>query len=299
MDTVSENSIKGSLPIYEIAVKPIKEALQSAASFDEAKKKIKALPLNKTFLSEFSTHLQNGIETADAIGRSQIVEKDKVLSGDESPIAGKIHYNVLEWFVADGGPVNISFDLIPQSALDYLREKSLTIAGVESQDLLDTVQQKLVDAVESGVTFSDWQSEIDQLFDSYGITPMSNMHAQTVFRTNIFSSYAIGQLDQVNDMSDRFPMWKYSAIMDARTRPEHAALNGTFYNVGEGPLPPIDYNCRCTAIYLHSSQTDGLVPQKWDGSKQATRFNTRKSFDVWKQSKPVSKDIQNWIEDQS
>lgn len=214
-------------------------------------------------------------------------------------MAGKIRYTSVEWFAADSGPVNISFNLIPQSALNYLREKSLTIAGVESQDLLDEVQQQLVNAVESGVRFDDWKAAINEIFDGYGITNLSNGHAQTVFRTNVFSSYATGLLDQVNDMSDRFPMWRYSAILDSRTRPEHAALNGTIYNVGEGPLPPIDYNCRCTAIYLHISQTDGLEPQEWDGSNQATRFNTRKSFNEWKRSKSVSKDIQNWIDDQS
>ncbi len=49
-------------------------------------------------------------------------------------------------------------------------------------------------------------------------------------------------------------MWRYVAILDYLTR--HRELNDKVFREDEGPYPPIDYNCRCTAQHLHTFQID-------------------------------------------
>ncbi|MCL5266678.1 MAG: phage head morphogenesis protein [Bacteroidetes bacterium] len=173
------------------------------------------------------------------------------------------------------------------------------ISGIEQQQLLDEIKAALIKAVDSHETWTDFNKEVDGLFESYGVTDLHPGHFQTVFRTNLASAYSQGQFSQVLAMPDRFPMWQYSAIHDYRTRPSHMALDGNVYNVGEGPLPPIDYNCRCSAIYLHvyDTQTRSLAPQLYTGDP-IVRFNNYRDSADWLISKysTLSPDLHNWIE---
>lgn len=184
--------------------------------------------------------------------------------------------------------------------MKFLREKALTIAGVEHQQVLFDVRKLIVQAVQERKTFEELKAEIDTLFENYGITKLNLWHLETIFRTNLFTSYAVGQLEQAKSMGDQFPLWRYSAIKDSRTRPEHLALDGSIYRVGEGPVPPIDYNCRCTAIYLHTSQVEkqGLEALDWEGDPDFVRFTSRRAWEKWKASRQevLTPDINAWIQ---
>jgi SPP1 gp7 family putative phage head morphogenesis protein len=217
------------------------------------------------------------------------------LSGEDY-VAAK-DYN--DWIACDDGPVTISFDIIPKEARDYIREKALTIAGVEQAEVIQAVKDKLEEAIKNGTSLDNFKSQINSIFDSFGITKLSSRHLDTIFRTNLYSAYAIGKLAQVDDMRDRFPLWQYSAIHDSRTRLSHLELDGRIFRVGEGPIPPIDYNCRCTAIYLHISQTTGLDAEDWQGGSTVMKFNTRQSFEDWRASKAsvITGAVQQWIND--
>jgi len=267
------------------------------------------MPLDETFLQALSQLLYDSIETADAIGRSLIVQKDASLSKAAGIVPGKFLVGSASmslarstWFVCDDKVVHISWDLIPDDVLQYIRYKSLAIAGMEDAELLDAVRKKLEKAVAEGMDFGDFKGELNQFFDAYGVTRISNNHLQTVFRTNVFSSFAIAQLEQVNAMQDRFPVWRYVAIKDDRTRPSHLELDGNIYDVGEGPIPPIDYNCRCTAQYLHTSQAPegGFKPLEWKDQPKLVKLDIKESFDDWVASKKdlLSAGLQNWIEGQ-
>lgn len=174
----------------------------------------------------------------------------------------------------------------------------MTIAGVEYKELLLKVREALADGIEQGIPFAELKDEIDTLFESYGVTKLNSNHLETVFHTNLNTSYAVGQLEQAESMSDRFPLWRYSAIKDGRTRPDHLALDGQIFRTGEGPYPPIDYNCRCTGIHLHISQVQGLEPVNWEGDPDFIRFTSRKSWEQWKKSKAdvLTPDIKEWIQ---
>ncbi len=229
------------------------------------------------------------MHTGDSIARSQIVEKDRELSIKHSRLPGRFHIGtrvanggMVDWIVcADADPLKISFDLTPESVIKMIREKSFTIAGVEDAELLQAVKEALIGAERDGTDFVKLRANLKEVFASYGVEAPGYNHLQVVFRTNAYSSYSLAQLSQIGEMPDRFPMWRYFAILDDRTRPLHRELNGRYFRIGEGPIPPIDYNCRCTAQYMHTSElTPDMKPEDWKGNK-GVKLDVRKSFDQY------------------
>lgn len=83
---------------------------------------------------------------------------------------------------------------------------------------------------------------------------------RTIYRTNTFSAYnAARYRQQWADRASR-PFWQYLAVMDARTRHSHAALNGRVFRFDD-PIwqyfyPPWAYNCRCRVRALTQGDVD-------------------------------------------
>lgn len=304
---MAENAITSASPIYEGRISQLKAIIVDAANADEARQQIDSLRANTQFLRKNSNLLLDSMQTADALARSLIIQKDKreTVKAKQRPTTGVIEYWMRagsegDWFICDDGVVKLSFDLIPEEVLKHIRFKALTIAGIEDGDLLQAVKDRLENSLRDGTSFDQFKSEVDRMFDQLGVTRIDNRHLQTVFRTNVFSSYSIAQLDQVQSMADRFPLWRYNAILDNRTRPVHRELNGNIYRVGEGPIPPIDYNCRCTPQYLHVFEVErqNLQPLDWKGNPKIVRLDVKKSFESWVKDRQssITPDARAWID---
>lgn len=226
------------------------------------------------------------------MARTFLIEKDRVLSTKNNRSAARFNFHP-QIIVADDNPLlKIGLNVIPEAAIEFLKYKSLTIAGVEQKDLLDYVLKKLIEAERDGIPFEEWNDSIDEIFDNYGITKLNSLHAETVFRTNNASAYSFAAEEQAQLMIERFPLYKFVPIHDDRSR--HIAYEG-IYEVGKGPLSPLDFNCRCGEQYLHVSESAGLKAKTWNGT---TRFNSRESFDEWKNSKNLPDETTKFIENQ-
>lgn len=87
---------------------------------------------------------------------------------------------------------------------------------------------------------------------------------KTIFRTNLQTAYAAGRWKQFQDNAADRPFVQYMAILDNRTRPAHAALNGRVFRLDDPVLeviaPPNGYNCRCMlrALSAENIATRGL-----------------------------------------
>ncbi len=46
-----------------------------------------------------------------------------------------------------------------------------------------------------------------------------------------------------------------NASPDDRVRPSHAAFHGRIFEMGEAPVPPLDYGCRCAIRYMARPKT--------------------------------------------
>ncbi len=133
------------------------------------------------------------------------------------------------------------------------RVKAFTAAYVHAADLLNEVFDSTLKAIELGTTLNDFKKEAGQILTR-------PWHRETVFRTNVQSAYGAGHWAQAQNVKDLRPYARYSAVMDGRTRPSHAALHGQVYPINhpfwQTYWPPIGFNCRCQAITLSQYEVD-------------------------------------------
>ena len=137
----------------------------------------------------------------------------------------------------------------PEDAVQWWKVAAFTVAGVENQQALDRISAKIQSAIDDGDTLYDFREQIDELFEDFGYSRANPYHVETVFRTNIATAYSTGQWIADQKLGDALWGWEYVAVMDERTREEHAALNGT-RAPKNNPIwneitPPNGFNCRC------------------------------------------------------
>lgn len=230
---------------------------------------------------------------------------------------------LLEYFDA---PATLSFDLRPAQAIEYFRSKGLrttfawqdmvgeeharafTVAKMADIDLLADVKASLEDAIEQGLSFQSWRDTITPLLQQRGwwgrravTDPLtgetivaelgSPSRLETIFRTNVQGSYAAGQWEQIQEQADVAEYLMYDAIDDDRTRPQHAAWDGTILPVGhswwKAHYPPNGWNCRCGVLQLSAEDLEdmGLRPNKRapaGGTRKWTNPRTGRTVDVEK-----------------
>ncbi|MFP4902083.1 phage minor head protein, partial [Paraburkholderia sp. BR14261] len=143
--------------------------------------------------------------------------------------------------------------------------RAFTVAGVMKLDVLQDVRAALTDALSKGKTFEQFKDQLIPALQKKGwygrgdvvdgdtgeiqgrrLTPR---RLDTIFRTNMQSSYMAGRFATQMAQVDTRPWWEYVAVLDNRTRPSHAALHGSVYRYDD-PFwavfyPPCGYRCRC------------------------------------------------------
>jgi SPP1 gp7 family putative phage head morphogenesis protein len=256
-----------------------------------------------------SAEILTGIHAADALGRSYVVRKDKYFSDQKKTISAKFKVGKyftradgIKWIVAADTPsVQISFNLTPQLALQYFQQKAFWISGIENQRFIDAVKGELERVLSEGLTYDQFADSFKKFFIEYGITPENTIRLDTIFRTNLFAAYTAGQVKQVDEVRDQFPVWRYISVIDNRTHPSHMRLNGHYFR--REPYPPIWYNCRCTPQFIHSLQLDQLGAIEIHNtifelidSSEVIDFVVNDGFDQWVSDNPVSPGIQSIVE---
>lgn len=198
-------------------------------------------------------------------------------------------------------PAAGSFTLPPAQAIGYFKAKGLkvtfdwrdmlgaehasafTVAKMADLDLLADVKASLEDAIEQGLSFDSWRDTIVPLLQQKGwwgrqavTDPLTGEtvvaqlgspgRLKTIFRTNVQTAYAAGQWEQIQEQADVAEFLMYDAVDDHRTRPQHAAWDGTVLPVTHEwwatHYPPNGWNCRCGVIQLSAEDLDdlGLAP---------------------------------------
>ena len=193
------------------------------------------------------------------------------------------------------------FRLRPDRAADYLLAKGLklsgpyweldgpahsqvfTVANLAKLDVLADIKGALQTAIDSGQTEKWFKDQLVETLKAKGwwgpavrvdpdtmearlVKQGSLRRLQTIYRTNLQSAYMAGRHRQALEQADRAPWAQYLAVMDSRTRPAHAALNGKVFRLDSAAwgviAPGNGYNCRCRARYLSDRELAdrGLAP---------------------------------------
>ena len=178
-------------------------------------------------------------------------------------------------------------DKLPQTTWDKFELSALahqttfTVAKLTSAAMLQDVQDALTQAIDEGLTMSQFRERLTDKLVAGGwrarnttaggqlkITETTSgfmgrvnedgeigsrfdkpTRLETIFRTNLQSAYMAGRYEQFKANAVDRPYWQYVAVMDEKTRPDHAALDGLVFRHDDEfwatHTPPNGYNCRC------------------------------------------------------
>jgi SPP1 gp7 family putative phage head morphogenesis protein len=192
-------------------------------------------------------------------------------------------------------PVSIRamFNMPPERAIAYLDSKgyrisvdytdtwneehdaNFTVSKVAKLDILREVHVWLLDGQTTGETYEARAKEIIPKLQSLGwwgkvqdrevtgtdetvnVTPA---RLRRIWDTNMRMSRSAALWERVQASKATLPFLRYSAVLDRRTRPQHAAWHGVILPVDHPfwltHFPPCGWNCRCTAIQLNESMME-------------------------------------------
>ena len=114
--------------------------------------------------------------------------------------------------------------------------------------------------IERGATVKEAKVELGKRFDALGLTPRNSFQLETIFRTASSVAYGAGSWAAYQDPDIQEILWgyQYTAVMDDRTRENHAAAEGVTLpkddEFWQRMWPPNGYNCRCEIIPIFSRE---------------------------------------------
>ncbi|MCK5131710.1 MAG: minor capsid protein [Candidatus Sabulitectum sp.] len=137
-------------------------------------------------------------------------------------------------------------------------------ASVRASDL-----RKIEDQIKIGIVQGESNAAIARrvigtakLKGRDGITQLTRRNVETITRTATisFSNAARGEFLQAN--AALFEKEVYVATLDSRTTAICRSLDGDRFPVGEGPQPPLHFNCRSLRVALIGEDMIGTRPYK-------------------------------------
>lgn len=160
-----------------------------------------------------------------------------------------------------------------------MRSREFTVSHIAKVDQIQAIFASLQKAQVSGISFGQWQKEID--YKQFGIT---KAHAETVFRNAMQTHYAIGHWESFQRTKKALPYLRYSAINDSRTSACCRALSGIIRRVDDpfwaSHTPPNHHNCRSTLQALTESQAQKRSPAGEGFNKaESPDMNPQKGWD--------------------
>ena len=154
---------------------------------------------------------------------------------------------------------HVGYDWRETDAAVHLR--SFTVAKAMRLDILQDIRTSVDKAIAEGITFEDFQKELEPLLRKngwWGGNLGSTRRLRIIFDTNIRMAYAKGRWEMIERQAAQAPWLMYDAVNDRRTRPQHLAWDGTVLR-WDDPFwrthyPPNGWRCRCRVVQL--SDTD-------------------------------------------
>lgn len=155
-----------------------------------------------------------------------------------------------------------SIGVDPQRWGPAMERHAFTLAVDADGVILDKVKSVIAARLETGAGVASAPAEIEVILDSVGVTPRNPQYSEMVFRTNARDAYLTGADEerQDPDVVEFFPAWRYSAIVDTRSRRSHAERNGKYFpaSLSFAEVRGTDIgevaNCRCDFILIDKDE---------------------------------------------
>ena len=263
IEQLAQAALRRALPIYRPAIDRLLDEIRSLPSLEAG---FARFPQgSRQVLPGLSELVHRLLVTGELTGRATFFEQaQQQVAFAESDIPEGFDFEPLppgeaRKFFRRKLPVS---DSAFQAMDARMRLAAFRIAGVEEAALVAAVRDQLDRAITGQLTLGQFLKEAPALFQAAGVTPTSRHHLETMFRTNTLTALGAGKWTEAQDpeLADLFPLYRYSAILDDRTREDHAAMHG-FTAPSDDPTwgswwPPNGFNCRCTTVPLSSAYID-------------------------------------------
>lgn len=177
---------------------------------------------------------------------------------------------VVAWFKAKGYAISWDWREVWQQQ----HARAFTVAKATSRDVLQVLRDGVDQAVTEGWSERRFIQNMTPRLQKAGwwgkkslINPTGNLELvqlgspwrlKTIYRTNMYTSYATGRYKVLKANGANRPIWVYDAINDSLTRDSHRAMDGKAWRY-DNPIwsqiyPPGGYNCRCMVRALTEAQ---------------------------------------------
>jgi phage gp29-like protein len=174
----------------------------------------------------------------DISGDAPILQRDesgRILWSRVKPRAA------MDWWAKRIGVTDTVFDALDESA----RGRAFTIAGMESQKIIDAAHAEIAQALESGSTAQEFKKSMKAAGWN------DAQHAEQVFTQNILSAYSAGREAALTSpaVMKYLPNSTLHTMRDALVRAEHRRLEGITLRSDDPArkklATPMYYGCRC------------------------------------------------------
>lgn len=178
--------------------------------------------------------------------------------------------------------LKISFDW--HEVLDDAHNRAFTVAKAMKLDILQDLHDAVKETLDAGLTERDFKRNLEPTLRAKGwwgrkevlnkptgelrmVQLGSPERLSLIYEQNVQSMYSAGRYRSQMGFAKSRPYWMYVAILDARTRPAHAAMNGQIFRYDD-PIwnsfyPPIDWRCRCR---VEAHDEAGMIEMTKDGN---------------------------------
>lgn len=217
-------------------------------------------------------------------------------------------------------PAASMFDMTPETALEFFKAKGLqptfrytdmireehdvafTVAKMMQVDLLNSTRELLDKSITEGWSMGRFRRELGPKLKAAGwwgradmFDPAGNLvegvqlgsahRLNTIFRSNLQSSYSVGHWESIQESAQEAPWLMYDAVDDFRTRPAHARLDNRVLAVDDPFwnkfMPPNGYNCRCGVIQLSDRDLERLNLQPSNAPKmEMTKWTNPRTGEI-------------------
>lgn len=153
--------------------------------------------------------------------------------------------------------------MTPEEVLKFLKAKSFWMTDVTVKKVLDIIKAELYSGIKNGKSYGDIYHSVQEAVEPYVGKPgvaseisedLLAARLETAVRTNVAEAYNQSRdaFFTTPDMREFVVAFQYSAILDDRARPNHAAMDGRIY-LATDPVwkrwtPPNGHSCRCMKI---------------------------------------------------
>ncbi|MEA1063934.1 phage minor head protein [Erwinia sp. HR93] len=156
--------------------------------------------------------------------------------------------------------------------------RAFTVAKAARLDVLNTIRDEVDRAIHDGITQREFTRTLAPRLQKLGwwgkqivvdgdgnakeIQLGSPRRLATIYNVNTRTAYNAGRYAQMMNTAEEFPFWQYVAIMDSRTRPEHAKLHLMVFRYDDPfwktHYPPNGWSCRCRVRALSAARMKAL-----------------------------------------